>query len=231
MLSGTSVSAPVVAGAVALMLEANYGLTPAMVKAILQYTAQVLPGYNLLQQGAGSLNIEGAVRLAANLRNDFSPRIQNGQTIHAGETMLWWSGATLPTPSSVINGQTVPWGKLVFVGGNRVVTGEALFKQWQPFYDQRLLWANGKVRQLTPRYWPGGTYAMATMTGPAANTTLVTPGCGFSGGIGRHLFAGRQDRRVHADGQVVVLGQQRQDAGPGLDPQRGADPQRRPDLE
>ena len=46
-------AAPVVAGTVALMLHANPYLTPNMVKAILQYTAQVYPGYNFLTQGAG----------------------------------------------------------------------------------------------------------------------------------------------------------------------------------
>lgn len=51
MLSGTSVSAPVVSGAVALMLQANPGLTPPLIKAILQCSAQPLPGANLLQQG------------------------------------------------------------------------------------------------------------------------------------------------------------------------------------
>ena len=39
-LTGTSMAAPVVAGAVALMLEANPSLTPNAVKAILQYTAE-----------------------------------------------------------------------------------------------------------------------------------------------------------------------------------------------
>ena len=74
-LSGTSVAAPAVAGAAAVLLQANPGLTPPLVKAILQYTAQPMPGANLLQQGAGQLNVEGAVRLAQALRTDIGQRV------------------------------------------------------------------------------------------------------------------------------------------------------------
>ncbi len=63
-LSGTSMAAPVVSGTVALMIQANPSLTPNMVKAILQFTAQVYTGYNYLTQGAGFLNTLGAVRLS-----------------------------------------------------------------------------------------------------------------------------------------------------------------------
>lgn len=63
-LSGTSMAAPVVSGTVAAMFQANPSLTPNLVKAILQYTAQAYPGYKPLQQGAGFLNALGAVRLA-----------------------------------------------------------------------------------------------------------------------------------------------------------------------
>jgi len=63
-LSGTSMASPVVAGTVALMIQANPKLTPNLVKAVLEYTAQVYPGYNALTQGAGFLNAKGAVDLA-----------------------------------------------------------------------------------------------------------------------------------------------------------------------
>ncbi len=62
-LSGTSMSSPVVAGTVALMLQANPTLKPNLVKAILQYTAQTRH-YDALTQGAGFLNAQGAVELA-----------------------------------------------------------------------------------------------------------------------------------------------------------------------
>lgn len=48
-MSGTSVSAPMVAGAAALLLEINPNLTPNMVKMILMYTAQPLAGFNRAQ--------------------------------------------------------------------------------------------------------------------------------------------------------------------------------------
>ena len=63
-LTGTSMAAPIVTGAIALMLEANAALTPNAVKAILEFTAEARDGYNHLTQGAGFLNARGAVELA-----------------------------------------------------------------------------------------------------------------------------------------------------------------------
>jgi serine protease AprX len=64
-LSGTSMATPVVTGTVALMLQANPSLTPNMIKAILEFTAQYNPAYDTLTEGAGFLNTLGAVRLAS----------------------------------------------------------------------------------------------------------------------------------------------------------------------
>jgi len=64
ILSGTSMAAPLAAGAAALLFEANPTLSPNLIKAILMYTAQQLPNYNMFEQGAGELNVDGAVRVA-----------------------------------------------------------------------------------------------------------------------------------------------------------------------
>ena len=63
--SGTSFSAPQVAGAVALMLEANPDLTPAEIKDILQRSATPLSNYYAHEVGAGMLNTYAAVLEAA----------------------------------------------------------------------------------------------------------------------------------------------------------------------
>ena len=58
--SGTSFSAPEVAGTIALMLEADPSLTPAKVRDILQRTATPLPPYYQHEVGAGALNTHAA---------------------------------------------------------------------------------------------------------------------------------------------------------------------------
>jgi len=63
--SGTSFSAPQVAGTIALMLEANPSLTPAQVRDILQSTATPLAPYYQHEVGAGMLNAHAAVLQAA----------------------------------------------------------------------------------------------------------------------------------------------------------------------
>ena len=87
MMSGTSVAAPVVAGAAAVLLQANPGLTPPLVKAILQYTAEPLPEGSLVEQGAGSLNLSGAIALAKTLRTDINTAVNAG-TLVTGASLL-----------------------------------------------------------------------------------------------------------------------------------------------
>src|SRR5262249_50497640 len=130
-LSGTSMSAPVVSGTVALMMQANPALTPNEVKAILQYTALVYAGPDALTQGAGFLNAQGAVELARYLAGPSSTAYPSSSGW--GKRVIWgnflvrggrltgeagaWSTATtwgaLPGPG----GQSVDWGVLC-TGGN-----------------------------------------------------------------------------------------------------------------
>jgi serine protease AprX len=63
--SGTSFSAPQVAGAIALMLEVNPVLTPAEIKDILARSATPMPNNFLHEAGAGMLNTHAAVLEAA----------------------------------------------------------------------------------------------------------------------------------------------------------------------
>jgi serine protease AprX len=130
-LSGTSMSAPVVSGTVALMLQANPALTPNEVKAILEYTALVYAGPDALTQGAGFLNAQGAVELARYLAAPSS--IAYPSSSAWGKRVIWgnwlvrggrltsaagaWSTAVtwgaLPVPDS----QSIDWGVLC-TGGN-----------------------------------------------------------------------------------------------------------------
>jgi hypothetical protein len=125
-LSGTSMATPVVAGTVALMLEANPNLTPNMVKAILQYTSEVKRGYDFLTQGAGFLNALGAVRL--------SRYFANGKPGDAYPEMRTWSkhifwgnkrvkGGVL-TPGGSAWALNIVWGDATGPNGQNIVWGD-----------------------------------------------------------------------------------------------------------
>ena len=86
-LSGTSQASPVVAGTVALMLQANPSLTPNAVKAILQYTAETYDGHSYLAQGAGFLNARGAVELALALNTD--PAVRTPSPPEWSRQIVW----------------------------------------------------------------------------------------------------------------------------------------------
>jgi hypothetical protein len=118
-------AAPVVAGTVALMLQANPRLTPNAVKAILQYTAQVYPGYDALTEGAGFLNTLGAVRLAR-----FYATTQPGQRVPIqsmwSKRIIWGNhlltGGVL-NPAANAFGLGTTWGVAKTGNGDNVVWG------------------------------------------------------------------------------------------------------------
>jgi serine protease AprX len=100
-MTGTSMAAPVVAGTIALMLEANPALTPNAVKAILQFTAEVRDDEASLSQGAGLLNTLGAVRMARHFGST-EPELERGDTIE---------------------NEYIPWSEQIIWGNRRVAGG------------------------------------------------------------------------------------------------------------
>ena len=150
-LTGTSMAAPVVTGAIALMLEANPSLSPNAVKAILEFTAQIKSGESPLAQGAGMLNALGAVRMARFFAAPQQGLGAEGDTI-AGEWIPWsdqviWGnyrvtgGVPLPGSNAWTTGLT--WGALTTTGGSPVVWGASSADNivWSTSSNDNIVWS------------------------------------------------------------------------------------------
>jgi serine protease AprX len=159
-LSGTSLSAAVASGAVALTIEATrsaYGLSPSpdTIKAILEYSALPVGTADPLAQGHGALNVSGAIALALAAGPNATPEtlplapIQPTTTI-GGEAQTWaqafgfndtvvW-GNTDGTPPAWA--QTVVWGN--FGWGDTVVWGNADTIVWGSLFTwgDTVVWGN-----------------------------------------------------------------------------------------
>ena len=133
-LSGTSMATPLVAGAAALLIQRNPALTASLVKAILEYSAQPIPGYDNFEQGAGLLNVEGAVRLAANIRQDLSG-------LGVGAHLLV---SLPPTQMTAIWGQTFSWAGGILQKWN-AISGTRLITQYQGIYGEGVLLTDGTI--------------------------------------------------------------------------------------
>ncbi|MFN7945969.1 MAG: S8 family peptidase [Blastocatellia bacterium] len=130
-MSGTSMSAPIVAGAAALLIQVNPNLTPNLIKAILMYTAQPIAGFNTFEQGAGELNVDGAVRLARLVKATLPTT--------SGTALLT---AALPTSqTSTIAGQNIKWSQGV-VTNFGFLYGSELMTKWQSVYGSGVMLAD-----------------------------------------------------------------------------------------
>jgi subtilisin family serine protease len=135
-LSGTSMSAPMVSGAAALLFQMNPKLTPTMAKMLLEYSAQPLNGVNMLEQGAGQLNIDGAVRLGRTYRfdTDFDTFAQN--------TALRQAGIAFPVATSTIGGSTFPWAQGILTNYT-YLKGQAIADNFQGVYRRNYWFESG----------------------------------------------------------------------------------------
>ena len=87
-------SSPVTSGAVALMLQANPRLTPDDVKVRLMSTADPLPGASRYQQGAGLIDVPGALASTARANGyALSADLGDGTTVLSENVYAAWDKA------------------------------------------------------------------------------------------------------------------------------------------
>ncbi len=158
-LSGTSMAAPVVAGAAAMLFQARPDLTPNLVKAILMYTAQPLAGENTLEQGAGLLNIKGATEVVNLLKSNVTS-MANGTAMLTGNlTNQQGSGQfswlyQSPAPCY--------WGRGL-ITNQGFLYGDNLMKYYQGVY------ANGTLLADATPYVNGALTRSSTLTSSGVN--------------------------------------------------------------
>jgi serine protease AprX len=137
-LSGSSMSAAVATGVLALEVDANAHqnrepLTPNAAKAILEYTAIPVANADYLTQGAGQVNAAGAIQLAGAI-NTTAP------------VNSWWLQSGV-TGSSTIVGEDYAWGQSV-VWGPHVIGGRFIYYN-AGMFDRNIIWGTGFIRDNT----------------------------------------------------------------------------------
>ena len=103
MLSGTSMAAPAVAAAAALLLQENHDLSANTLKLALQFTARLVPLTDVLTQGAGALNITGALTLADAINPHARPGVN-------------WIRHRITAANVDANQQFIAWGQRIIYG-------------------------------------------------------------------------------------------------------------------
>jgi hypothetical protein len=87
------------------------------------------------------------------------------------------AGKSMPTPSSNIGGRVVPWSRVVYLGGDQVYSGDALFTKFQGIYQPKLVWVRGRVRTNAVLYYDSSkTYITGFDERITTARTLVTAG-------------------------------------------------------
>ncbi len=103
MLSGSSMAAPTVAAAAALLLQENHDLSANTLKLVLQFTARLVPLTDVLTQGAGALNIAGALTLVDAINPDARPGTN-------------WIRHRITAANVDANEQFIAWGQRIIYG-------------------------------------------------------------------------------------------------------------------
>ncbi|MFN0121905.1 MAG: S8 family serine peptidase [Blastocatellia bacterium] len=210
-LSGTSMSTPIVAAAASLLIQTNPNLTPNLIKAILMYSAQPLAGFNTFEQGAGMLNVDGAIRLARLVKT----------------TMPTTNGAALlnvalpASQTSVIAGQTIKWGQGVNTNFG-FLYGSALLQYWQAVYARGSVLSDATVvsagslikvagKTATGVLLRSGSVRIGTSGAILSDGVVLTDGVALSDGVVLTDGVALADGSVLSDGVILADGRTRAD--------------------
>jgi serine protease AprX len=178
--NGTSFSAPQVAGAIALMLEANPGLTPAQVKDILQRSATPLP-YYMFEAGTGMLNVHAAVLEAAiptRRIGTWRGTLDRNQVDFANDAATGFSG-TVDPGKTVETAFTVPEGALA----------ASVQISWGPLWTSNDL-ALSVYDHSGVLGGQSNTFNLTGLTGKRERVSLVKPAAGVWRASVRNMFGG-----------------------------------------
>jgi serine protease AprX len=140
-LSGTSMAAPSVTGAIALLLQRHGGLTPNQLKQLLVNTATSYPGQ---PDNARSLNIPGAL-----VASDHPPSGDHYQPLPVG-------GANPPSGSITLLWDGARWGNAYFDGA-----------RWGSAYFDGARWGSAEWdgARWGSAYWDGARWGSAYFDG------------------------------------------------------------------
>lgn len=140
-MSGTSMSAGMVSGGVALLLDAKPDLMPVQVKLALQMTASFMVEDGLMGGGAGSVNLWNARRLVGSpIISLLSTQVISGLLAAAsGSVFDFYQWLVLHTTLGSSGANQLIWGDVAqWTGGNQLIWGDQIFDP----EGQQLIWGD-----------------------------------------------------------------------------------------
>lgn len=184
-LSGTSMSAAVVSGGIALLLDAEPDLRPAQVKIALQTGARYMREEGLISAGAGSVDFHAAQRLA-------SGGLLGSTLTTLTNTLSGTGGASYRDTGTLIDRLYDRTGiRLLSILDLTALLGGASEAEWGVL---NLLGLNNPVASIAPNYVVWGTYA------DWSNSYYVVWGTSMQSPDGEYVVWGTSD---YSDEYVV----------------------------